>query len=179
VLLDGARECGTFAGEPVVLELRLRRRLLVRDAARVPQDLALAELEEVVELGDPVRHVHRLPVEGLQLGELEVGRGTSPVQLVRPMFGRVASARMATISAAVWPCPAQCILFWTIWKNLADPANNRGAVELAFLEDVLDVPGGDGLVALEQLGHLPERQPGRLAIEADLSRWRSVNRIVR
>ncbi len=44
----------------------------------------------------------------------------------------------------------------------------RRAVELAFLEDVLDVPGDDGLVALEQLGHLTERQPGRLAIEANL-----------
>lgn len=37
-----------------------------------------------------------------------------------------------------------------------------------LLEDVLDMPGDDGLVALEQLGYLPERQPGGFAIEANL-----------
>jgi hypothetical protein len=42
------------------------------------------------------------------------------------------------------------------------------AAHQALVEDVLDVPGDDGLVALEQLGDLPERQPGRIAIEADL-----------
>lgn len=43
---------------------------------------------------------------------------------------------------------------------------NPGSARL--LEDVLDESGDDGLVALEQLGHLPERQTGRLAIEANL-----------
>jgi hypothetical protein len=32
----------------------------------------------------------------------------------------------------------------------------------------------DGLVALEQLGHLPERQPGGIAVEADLEAHLSV-----
>jgi hypothetical protein len=36
------------------------------------------------------------------------------------MFGLVASARVATISAAVWPCAAQCILFWTVLKKRWD-----------------------------------------------------------
>jgi len=46
--------------------------------------------------------------------------------------------------------------------------NGSLGAQLALREDVLDVPGDDGLVALEQLGHLPERSPGGLAIEADL-----------
>ena len=37
-------------------------------------------------------------------------------------------------------------------------------MELALLEDVLDVPRDDRLVTLEKLGHLTERQPRGLAI---------------
>lgn len=48
------------------------------------------------------------------------------IQVVSPMFGVVASARIATISAAVWPCAAQCILFCTVLKNRWD-ASMRGS----------------------------------------------------
>jgi hypothetical protein len=40
--------------------------------------------------------------------------------------------------------------------------------QLALLEDVLDMPGDDRLVPLEELCHLSERQPGGLSVEAHL-----------
>ena len=42
------------------------------------------------------------------------------------MFGRLASARAAMTSAAVWPWAAQCILFCTVLKKRCD-ASARGS----------------------------------------------------
>jgi hypothetical protein len=40
--------------------------------------------------------------------------------------------------------------------------------EFSLVEYVRDVARDDRLVSLKQLGHLAKRQPGRLAIEANL-----------
>ena len=45
----------------------------VRDRARVREYVALAQSEEILELGDPVGHVHRPPVQRLNLGEAKLG----------------------------------------------------------------------------------------------------------
>ena len=46
----------------------------------------------------------------------------------RPMKGLLASARSWMISAAVWPCVAQCILFCTVAKNCCDMLRVRRVV---------------------------------------------------
>lgn len=58
-------------------------------------------------------------------------RGTSPAQVVRPVFGRSASARAAMISAAVWPWAAQCILFWTVTKNRCEAGRPPAELDAA------------------------------------------------
>ena len=57
---------------PVLIELLIGKsdRPFVGDPAGVVQDVAFAQTQEVVELADPFRHVHRPAIQGLQLGEL-------------------------------------------------------------------------------------------------------------
>src|SRR5690606_30601632 len=63
VLLDRRGHFPASAREALVPELGLRDRVVVRDIARVGEDVAVRQAKEVVELADPVRHVHRLAVE--------------------------------------------------------------------------------------------------------------------
>lgn len=118
---------------------------LRRDGAGVIEQLAPRRLEELVELVDPVAHRHRLALQRLQLGELdvEVHDAVEHLQLglgkvvlrdggvgladyaartrrlhAPPMNGLSLSARSWTISAAVWPCAAQCIC--TVTKNCCE-----------------------------------------------------------
>ena len=299
VLLDGRRQRARAAANRSYSSSAFATASLVGDLAGVREDLALGEPQEVVELGDPVGHVHRLAVQGLQLGELQVGRD-DPVQRLdllgvevvlgdghvglararrRPsssapccglvgvgaggddLGGRVAVRRpvhlvlhgleeelrglgarvvvdaggvdvehlppedllrradvadageqLVEVVAAAGPLEPLVVQGEALDEVLAQPlrrpdAELRAAVglhavadgdddvevvvldlgsvfpsaavvansattasrpQLALLEDVLDVPGDDRLVALEQLGHLPERQPDGLAVEADL-----------
>ena len=77
----------------------LASRHFVADPARVGQDLPLAQAQEVVQLGDPVAHVHRPAVQGLQLGEFQVG-GDDPVEGVELLGGAGSSWRSPTSAFA-------------------------------------------------------------------------------
>ena len=60
----------------------------MRDIACMSKDVALAQADEVVELANPVGHVHRLMGTGLQLGEVEIG-GNDQVEGFDFVFGQV------------------------------------------------------------------------------------------
>ena len=55
------------------LQPRFLRRLLVRNLARVLEDVPPAQPQEVIQLGQPVAHIHGLPVERLHLGQFQIG----------------------------------------------------------------------------------------------------------
>lgn len=58
--------------EPIVFSLGKFLRHLVRDAARIVEDVALVEGEEGVELAGPVAHVHGNAAHRLAFGEKQV-----------------------------------------------------------------------------------------------------------
>jgi len=137
---------GIDAGEMELLEFGggLGLRFFVRNLAGVTEHIAIGQAQEIIQLGNPVTHRHRPAVPGLQFGKFELGRddeiqgvefiltqvvlGNAGVGMrqglaalrtghVKPMFGRAASARAWTISAAVCPWAAQGILFCTMAKK--------------------------------------------------------------
>ena len=146
-LLDGAVEIARrlFGFQPLallfmqgILGMSVFLGQLVGDIPRVRKYLAVAQPQEIVQLGNPIGHVHRSMAAGLEFGKVEIGRNNQVQRLdfrlgqvvfrngdigfangtsgaffheVRPMCGFAASARWWTISAAVWPWAAQCILF--------------------------------------------------------------------
>lgn len=131
--------------ELVLFGLSLGQGRFMGDGTGMGQELAVAQLQKIVEFDDPVAHGHRFSTAGLQLGEIQVsgdnqvqrfdflmgqvvlgddgvrapGTRAGP-QVVIPIFGLSASARLPITSAAVWPCAAQCILFWTTAKNFCE-----------------------------------------------------------
>jgi len=46
----------------------------VRDFARADQNVAFTEAKEIIQLGDPLPHVHGPVTARLQLGKVQVGR---------------------------------------------------------------------------------------------------------
>ena len=48
--------------------------ILVSNLARVREYVTLGKTKEIIQLGNPVGHVHRLAIHRLQLGEVEISR---------------------------------------------------------------------------------------------------------
>jgi len=54
---------------------------LCRHGTGMGEDIAVADLKELIQLGDPVRHLHRLSVDGLEFGKFQI-QVDDPVELI-------------------------------------------------------------------------------------------------
>jgi transposase InsO family protein len=94
----------------------------------VGEHVAFCELEEFVELRDPVDHVHRPPVECLDLCEVEVGHHdlVERVQLVDVSPTRSSTIRTRGASTHRWPS-GRVALSWECsrrWGTVGDAYDN-------------------------------------------------------
>jgi hypothetical protein len=103
--LHGRGQCHSSGGEALVFELGLGDGLVMRDLARMVQDLPLRKPQEVVELDDPVGHVHRLASHCLQLSELQV-EVYDAVQHIESVVGQVVLGDVHVGSSRDVPAPA-------------------------------------------------------------------------
>ncbi len=90
VLVHRGRKRRACLREAAVLELGLRHCGVMRDLAGVAENLPLREPQEIIELRDPVGHVHGPAVHRLQFGEFEVGVDDAVERL--ELLGDAASA---------------------------------------------------------------------------------------
>lgn len=144
--LEVAHELAVLAhAKPALLLLGEALRHLGGHFAGVPEHGVLVEAQERVELRYPVGHLHRDLARRLVLGEVEVHRDDALerfdftldevifrdadvalqdlalgafFQVVSPIDGFSASARVETSSAAVLPVTAQWSLFCTVLKKV-------------------------------------------------------------
>jgi hypothetical protein len=52
------------------------------DSTRMPEDVLFADLQKLVQLGDPVLHIHGFAAQGSKLSKVEVN-GDKPIEDLR------------------------------------------------------------------------------------------------
>lgn len=80
-LFDGVREIffsGTRFGRlqgAIFLKLNsgFGQGLLMGHLSRMGENLTFAQLQKIIQLGNPFRHAHHLPVQGLKFGKFQIG----------------------------------------------------------------------------------------------------------